>query len=340
MHDVCSDDDDLAALARARPEPPAALVSVESPAATALLDRIVRGETRGALSHSGGRRVRLSAAAAAVAVVVVVVVVAGGLAGHERNSRPAPPAELKLTAAEVQRIGAVSATALGGSGRAEVTFHVDAGRQSEQRGSARLAFAGDDLDMLLRFEGQQGRPGFEAANRTVDGRFYLLDGPPGAKRWVRDDNAGDPRGSDLFSLDPRTLIGAVQPGGGFVVVGIDEADDLRLRHLRGTRLDRLPELNLSLGPVDPASVKTLDVWADDAGVVRRLDLTTASSETHPAGTLKKVVGPDGKMKVELEGGTGTVTTEHRATYSVRFFDIGAPVEISAPADAAPVRGLG
>lgn len=337
MHDVCSGDDDLAALAMARPEPPAALVSAESPTATALLDRIVSGEARAAQAHGGGWRVRLSAAAAAV---VVLVVVAGGLAGGDRNSRPAPPAEVELTAAEVQRIAAVSATALGGSGRAEVGFHVDAGLRNEQRGSARLAFAGEDLDMVLRFDGQHGRPGFEAANRTVDGRFYLLDGPPDAKRRVRDDNAGERRGSDLFSLDPRTLLGAVQPGGGFVVVGTDEADDLRLRHLRATRLDRLPELNLSLGPIDPASVKTLDVWVDDAGVVRRLDLTTASSETHPAGMLEKVVGPDGRIKGALEGGTGTVTTEHRATYSVRFFDIGAPVDISAPADAAAVRGLG
>ena len=64
----------------------------------------------------------------------------------------------------------------------------------------------------IDFAGQEGRPGFQAQNRTVDGQFYLLDGPPGQKEWIRDTNSTQLKGTDFFNLDPRTLVGAVVPG--------------------------------------------------------------------------------------------------------------------------------
>jgi hypothetical protein len=286
-----------------------------------------------ATSRHGGRR--------PLALAVAVMVVAGAvLAGRldiggdgVRVSQPAP------AAAEIAHIASTSQAALLSSGRALVDFHLAQGGTAEQRVTGTVSFAGDDVEMVLRFFPDGRGPGFEARNRTVDGHFYLYD----AGRWVRDTNATGTEGRDMFSADPRTLLGALHPGAAFEVVGTETVDGLELRHLRATRVDRLPTLNLSLGPIDPDEVRTLEVWVGSDDVVRRLDIGTVHVATRdPQAATVIVRGPDGRTTKETAppDAARMVTTETSSTYSLRFTDIGAPIVITAPTGAVDVAGQG
>ena len=282
------------------------------------------------------RRPRLSrwlavpiAAAAVTAVVFVdeVQLDRGGV-----SVTPAPPA-----AADVRQIATSSAAALR-SGRALLTYVGSAGEVTEQRVTGTIAFAGDDLEMVMQFAPVAGRgSGFEAQNRTVDGTFYLYDGPPDARRWYRD-TASTSRGTELFTVDPRSLLELLHPAVAFEVVepGV-------VRHLRATRLDAMPSLNLSLGPLDPAHVRALDIWVGRDDVVRRLELRLLQVETVAQPPIGITKTPDGKVEqtvradaTELE----TVTREVRSSYSIAFTDVGAPVSIVAPAGAVDVHAQG
>lgn len=327
----------LATISRARPNLDAKLASPAAPAAVALLEEILRDDGR-APSQPRIRWHVVSSAAAAVAIALASVAISTDSAEPGRAAPGAGSrAAMQISPESVRHIASVSSSTLAGTGKADVVFRLDAGRLSEQAGSGTLTFSGDDLEMVFRFAGREGRPGFETVNRTVDGGFYLLDGPPDAKRWYLDTNAPATRGSDLFTVDPRTIVSAIHPDIEFVDEGTEETGGVELRQLRATRPERLPALNLGFGPIETTTIDSFDVWVDESDVVRRLDLTTVSVETQPA-SATKVLGEDGRTTVVTSAETTTV--EHRASYSVRFYALGEPIEIEAPADAIPVAGQG
>jgi hypothetical protein len=216
------------------------------------------------------------------------------------------------------------------------------GAPTEERVSGTVAFAGDDLEMRLHFDAVAGRgDGFDAENRTVGGEFYLLDGPPRAQRWYHDTNASGSRGSDLFNADPRSLLGVLAPAAAFTEV--EPADAAGVRHLRATRVDQLPALNLSLGPIDPHDVNSLDVWVGADDVVRRLDVGLLHTEARTQTTTVMVRNADGRMTKQTlppSSRTPTQTVEIRTAYSVEFTEYGTPVTITAPAHAVEVAGQG
>ena len=328
----------LAALSSARPELEAELASPTTPKAIELRESILTQPARSVTPHPRVHWEVPAAAAAAVAIALGAVAIAvdppgSGRLAHNREAQAAR----NLSPGSIRHIAAVSTTTLSGTGRADVAFRVGSGSLSEQTGSGTVTFAGDDLEMVFRFAGREGRPGFEAMNRTVDGHFYLLDGPPHEKRWYIDTNAPGSRGADLFTVDPRTIVSAIHPDVEFDLAGSEDAGGVALRHLRAARPGRLPALNLGLGPIETTTIESFDIWVDDADVVRRLDLTTASVETVPA-SASKVVAEDGATTVVSSADMKTV--EHRASYSVSFYAIGEPIEIEAPAEAIPVAGQG
>ncbi|HVF74054.1 MAG TPA: hypothetical protein VM938_03315 [Acidimicrobiales bacterium] len=284
-------------------------------------------------------RRRRPLAVAAAAAVLAGAVLAGQLdVGKDGVKVSGPPP----VAADIARIASTSSAALTSSGRALVDFHMAQGTMAEQRLTGTVSFAGDDVEMVLTFAPDGRGPGFEARNRTVDGQFYLYD----AGRWVRDTNATGTQGRDLFSADPRTLLGALHAGAGFEVVGTETVDGVELRHLRATRVDQLPTLNLSMGPMDPKEVRSLEVWVGADDVVRRLDIGTvqlSTTSTEPPPTVV-VRDADGKSRVKMgpvpADWPGAVTKEVRSTYSLRFTDIGAAITITAPKGAVDVAGQG
>ena len=334
----------LADLRGARPPLADELCAPDTPAATALFTRLTTAPS--APVRERPRRVRrlIAVPAVAAAALAGVLLVNGITVDRTGVSVTPPPA----AAADIERIAATSATAMRSSGRALVDFHMAQGTITEQRVTGTVSFSGDDVEMVLQFAPVAGRgEGFEARNRTVDGQFYLYDGPPDARRWYRDLNAADTRGSDMFSADPRTLLAALHPGVAFEQVGTEELDGTELRRLRATRIDRLPELNLSMGPIDPTHVKGLDVWVGADDIVRRLDLALVQVETrHGPGRTEIVSDGDGRQrKVFMPADPGPAgqkgeDVEIRSSASIRFMDIGAPVVITAPPGAVDVRGQG
>ncbi|HEX2053067.1 MAG TPA: hypothetical protein VHJ78_04980 [Actinomycetota bacterium] len=253
------------------------------------------------------------------------------------DSRPATEAPSSEEA--ILTIASESQTALTLSGKAEIVFSQEGGGVTDTSGVTHLSFSGDDVDMVIEFAGREGRPGFQAHSRVVDGDFYLLDGPPGRQIWIRDTNAGAMRASDMFSFDPRTLLSALRPQVGFQQMPDPEAG---LRHFRAVSPEGLSVVNLSEGPIDPKTIKSLDVWAGSDDIVQRMEVMTERKETRRPGARTAIVEENWQQRkiIAPDDTTPEVTATIRSTYSIKFSDVGEPLDITAPPGAVDVAGQG
>lgn len=303
----------------------------------------------------------LTRAGAAALVGAAAVSIGLGVGGGSSQD----PATQTLRAPDIELLAAESREAFSTTGRAVAKFVLADGLDQEQRGEVRAIFAGNDLDLTLDFEtGGFGSPGFQARNRTVDGQFYLLDGPPGDRRWYHDTNASGSRAQDLYNLDPRTLLQLLDESSDFETVGTEQRGGEEVRHLRATRLQDVPPLNLGFGDNADAGATSLELWVGPDDVVRSLAVSFEATETAPDRRMIRVKPRDGDPKrvtmrgrwmiIQLPDGTrvkrpvgdvtkpseGGTTTTYRSRYSVEFFDLGAPIEIEAPPDPIEVAGKG
>jgi hypothetical protein len=316
-------------LADARPLAPAGVLEADND----LLEEIVMTEP------IASRRVvtprRLSAAAAAAAVLVAVALVVP--TRHAAAPRSAAPVRV---VPNMRTIAESTAAALS-SGRAHVTYTSDNGHFIHDSGSFVVEFSGDNRSTAGTIDPGDGRgSAFPIANKVVDGRFYLQDGT----RWVEDTNE-HVTGSDLFSADPRTLVSGAAQDAEFEEAGTATVDGVATRQLKATRLDKVPVVNLGLGPTADQNTKvtTFDVWVDEDNVVRRLELDTEQTETvYPLARTQITKDADGTVHKSLDQSDlgKPETRTQRNAYSVTFTDIGAVVEIVAPANAAKVAGQG
>jgi hypothetical protein len=329
-------DDLIDSLRRARPEDlPDEVVSPHAPAAQALLEEILSMQTIDPpetatdvpdVTHVPDAPVRrhrsrtvLTIAGAAAAATAVIAAAAGIVL------RPAEPS----AAATVDAAIAKSLTSLDVSGRAEVTWrevYVDE-RGTEkfvQDGVDTWEYSGDDSSVTLtyRINGVDAIPGdVDPINRRVDGELYLYVAAAGRGdeyRWYHDPG-GRAAVRDGFRGDPGALLDQLQPAGGFEDVGTEPVDGVETRRLRASHPGETPThvLRDSWGRL--GEVTNLEVWVDDEGLVRRLDLEFTNDELpRPPDTL--------------------VTSS--ATISVRFFDFGGPITIDAPSDAVELSGNG
>lgn len=296
-------DDVIDLLRRAKPAgPPEELVSPHAPAAQALVEEILSMQTVEpeseivAIPRPRRRRrvlaMGLAAAGAAAAVAAVSIVVS-----------PVEPSE----ATPIEAALAQSTAALDVSGRAEVTWEITYEGQVDNGwvdgGVDLWEFSGDDSSVTL---GVPGLADDEAPiNRIVDGEFYAyLNGETGEMQWFHDIN-GDPSGAQHRNADPSTLLAQLAPAGEFEDIGEDTVDGVPTRRLRATNPGETPTLlpNQDDGEF-LGEVTNLEVWVDDDGYVRRVDLAY--------------------------GGQGSVA---EASTSIRFFDFGEPITIEAPIDA-------
>jgi hypothetical protein len=307
----------------ARPEVPDDLLSPHGPAAQALLEEILSmpietqpaetqpTRTRETLPRRRRARpvIAIAASAGVAALLAIVVVNAGG-------PRPA--------LANIARVAETSNAALDGSGRAHVTFDLQTGTPFAQQGTNEVAWSGRDIEMKVHIGAHDDRPESDAWTKTVDGESYSFVGPKGQEgHWVHDTDASGTNGRELFDADPRTLLSILDPAARFTDVGTERIDGVETRHLHATAVDELPVVNLGLAPdAMNTSVTSLDVWVGADDVVRRLDLALRRIDTKTA------------------GGQPTASVSFDSTYSVTFTDLGAPIAITAPADAEPAAGKG
>ena len=352
MSNDLHDDPAFDALAAARPDAPVAKDSPDSPAARALFAAIVAPtavEKPAARSRSRSRRVRIGASVLSTAAAITVAVVAVNTVGVHNGQvvvRQEP------AAADVVKIARASTSAFGSTGRAVETFDVGSGLTA-QRGTSHVRFSGRNLDVAMHFDDENGRPGFDAHNLTVDGQYYLYDGPIGAKKWYHDTTA-TPTGSDIFDLDPRNLIAVLRPSAKFVVVDTQTTAGGPVRHIRATDLSAMPSLHLASGPVDGKDVTSLDLWVAGDDTVQRLTLTSSHTEIPQPACFTQ----DGVKQCAQPGDQLVKTKDHitiipgprnaappkpvttKGSYSVTFSDIGSPITIAAPAGAIEVAGKG
>ncbi|HEX2050128.1 MAG TPA: hypothetical protein VHJ34_05765 [Actinomycetota bacterium] len=272
------------------------------------------------------RRARAALALTGVAVVAVLVVTDG-------TSPVRPPTGTRHDG--IRLVAARSEDAYSTSGRATVSFATRFDGGATEGGTSHVEFSGDDVAMTTEFRFGDGTPGFVARSRTVDGELYLWDGPIGDRRWYVDLNASGARAEDVFDLDPRELLGLLDASADFEEV----SSDTGVRRLRATRLDGLPALAVDFWPRED-DVTRLEVWVGPDDVVRRLELDVVRVDRHRSGT-KIVPFDDGTPGRKIhDPDSPLVTSVTHSSYSVRFFDVGADVDVVAPADAIPVRGQG
>lgn len=300
---------------------------------------------------------RLGAVAAATAAAALIAVNVGGVG----QQAAAPPTTIHVVAPNMQTIAQSTSAALT-SGVAHVTYSSDNGHFIHDRGTVTVEFTGENRssvgtqdpgnpcgDASLPAQSQErcdpsADNSFGFANKVVDGRFYLRDGAPGHESWIEDTNE-HVTGSDLFSADPRGLLTGAAQDAAFKDAGTAMVDGVKTHHLEATKLDKVPTLNLGLGPITDGQTKItkFDVWVDADNVVRRLDVATSLTETvYPLAKTQVIKKADGSLQKQLDA-SNMGPSEQRTQvneYSVTFTDIGSNIVIEAPANARKVAGQG
>jgi hypothetical protein len=310
----------------------------------------------------------LTAIAAAVAVAVLAV--SPGGTGTTQRGRARSP--VLLTAAMVHQVASASRAALARSGRATVSTTSTQNGVPGYSSTDVITFSGKNWNDVItqRSQGADGRSGHTptAINRIVNGQLYLyIAGRTRRLQWYHDTN---PSGHPSVRIpDPRTVFRVLEPSARFEFVGYQVIGGVRVEELRATDLRHLPALG-RLGDFAPGPrVRSLAVWVDRHGVVRRLSLTSVATHKvwsvraynmrhKPHGPLIVTV-PNKAIAAKLKGklhrapgapriiiriappGSGTSHREWQVTrLTVTFSGIGQPQRITAPAHAIPVYGQG
>lgn len=254
---------------------------------------------------SSGRRLGFLAATAAA----VVALVAGVLVLAPDNTTPA--------LAAVQE--AAEDTANADTGRATTTFSVEGGTETEREsvgGQLDAVFAGQDLAVTVEItdgiEEYQRSELDQIESRLVDGVVY---GRESGGEWIAIE-APEIVGDQLTQfIDPRSVLETVQSlieteeVGSTTIDGVDTTQYQSIIDLGDDTLGQsgwLSGLEAQLD-VDPDGLVTVDLYIDNDGNLRQIDIT-------------------GDVEATDSGETGD------ATFSVStvFSDIGSDLTVEAP----------
>ncbi|MEM7275966.1 MAG: hypothetical protein AAF547_23015 [Actinomycetota bacterium] len=257
-----------------------------------------------------GRGLLLASAAA-------VLLLIGGLLVFLPENTPSAVATVHSAAA---------AAADADTGRIETTVAVT-GTDGVESGtidaSFLAAYAGDDLSVTVDLAaGGAAAEEFDAlamaqelANELVlvDDVVYInLDG-----QWLSVDTDGLLGQMVTDIVDPRSVLETVQglteatEVGSATIDGVDTTHFQSVIDLADESLNATGWLGFEGAPIDTEGEVTVDLYVDDAGLLRQMDLSGDVQDTGAGG----------------ENGTFEVST--------RFFDIGADITVEAPADAQP-----
>lgn len=301
----------------------------------------ITARTRTALVPSP--RLRLGWAAAVVTAVVAVgsmgaitaaELAAGAHAAGPRAGRPARPAGMLLTAAQLRQVTMASRAALAHSARAYITYLSPVPYHAYQNED--VAFSGENYSFVgsVINPAAISRPGQVAwfAERLVNGQTYdrLLDG----RGWHWFHYTSRAGGQATRVLDPRAMLSMLAPGGRFRFAGHVVIGGVPLLRLAASDLANVPRLTVLTGAGAGESATALDVLVDSHGVVHRVDislrgttLTAAARPGRPAAG-RAPMGGQGAALLPPAGSTSMTVT---------FTDIGRPQVITVPRHAINVR---
>ena len=280
-------DDGFAVLRDARPALPSELASPRSAAAEALLEEILSMQTIDAPDvvttepPAFRSRWRIAAVAAVAALTLAAAAVAAIGLGHGNDGRggdtvrvgPADPSGSTTT-----------------SGRLEVESDLDWDMVPPgARTVTNYEWSGHDV----RSTQAADRSEF----RQVDGRawVYTADlssvGPDGTTneadlphQWY----TTNPQESGPWTVDPATLLDTLGGADAFTTVGDEDVAGVPTHHQRALQPRQVPVGGLDLQPFFPSGVLTsVEVWVDDEGTVRRLDVTWSGNEQGKAFTDRR-----------------------------------------------------
>jgi len=243
----------------------------------------------------------LAASAAAVAVIV-----AGTVALLPGGTSPA--------------LAAVADTASVSSGRVTTTLSVESNGSQAESGSATLeaVFEGSDVAVTVSDVTSSSDPGVadrasQLEGRIVDDSVYIRDG----ETWRSAPGGSLASTTAKKFLDPRAVLDTVKDLTDITDLGPATIDGVETTHYRGV-VDLGGESVASwLASMDPSAEKvkaegeaTVDLYVGADGLLRHLDVKGNAQD------------PD-----STDGATFTLTTV--------FSDLGADLDVEAPADAVP-----
>lgn len=243
----------------------------------------------------------LAASAAAMAVIA-----AGAVALWPGGTSPA--------------LAAVSDTASVSSGRVTTTLSVESSGSDAESGSATLeaVFEGSNVavtvsDVSLSDGPQAAEQASQMEGRIVDDAVYVRDGDT----WRTAPGGSLASATAKKFLDPRAVLDTVKDLTDITDLGPATVDGVETTHYRGV-VDLGGESVANwLASMDPSAEKvqaegeaTVDLYVGSDGLLRHLDVTGNAQD------------PD-----SADGATFTLTTV--------FSDLGADLDVQAPADAVP-----
>lgn len=243
-------------------------------------------------------RVRAAIATAALAGIAVTL---SGCGGSAKAATPAPAAPTPTLAPALQGDptsvvdgAAAKTTAAKTSG---VTVNVPVfqeGTLASVNGDGSIAFAADHLRLVV--------PNADKAEERQFGRtLYVLlpeqlAAASGGKSWVKLDldkpKPTDPDPFRLYAFDPEQLLRVTTAVTGAKLVGPETIRNTPTTHFHGT-IDPATATGTGINPTFAAAFRSatsnaatpVDVWLDDAGRVRRIQLPLAPPNAQlPAGS--------------------------------------------------------
>src|SRR3984957_3307225 len=281
------------------------------------------------------------------------------------GSRPHPHhgASTILTAAYVRHLSRRCRVAPAHARRDGLVSRTTHDGVSEGTSTSDITFSGrnwnDSFRESLPGSGGAASTTQSAINRVVHGQAYDYFVADHGLAWYHD--TGPNAIASMAIPDPRKLLSELSPAASFVRVGYTTVDGVSVAHLRATDLSGLP--SLQLGNDTPAGQLTsLDIWADSAGVVLRMSVST--SQTEPAGqrylklvpknaagelkALRKrhphltiLAQKSGKLIVGWTINPAAAKPRvDRSSVVGSFLDIGQPQVIRPPAHAYVTHGVG
>jgi hypothetical protein len=277
--------------------------------------RLVPSPTVGS-TEIGVRRQWWRAAAVGASAVVIG---SAGLAWAALSSSGLPPGNhraessqtrLVLTAAEVRRIAARSASAAASSGTARVTETSSQSGVPQLNETVAVTFEGANIDEVITVDPVP--PGSAAAfktdDRMVDGQFYIYTpGPGDVPEWMHDTDSANDATSMQFP-DPRTLYSALSPAAQFEVIGTSQSNGITLTKLQA--LDPSGINTEALAGLAQGSLSSFEMTVDQNDVVQQL--TFASEQTQRE---CRFIGSAAQLKRDLEKNGVTLTPGDRLQFA-------------------------